>query len=181
MTTLTTSDTTTLPIYRYKFSDEFMGPLTEFSSKHRFDEATLFKMYWDRWESQPQNASLVDREERRLKAIGYEGDIHEKMYKTVRYYLKNKSLEKKEPKKRRKYITLDKEFLEKMDDHILQVAMVDNMKPAYAFNNFTSLPDNMRLVDEQIKTMMEKDITEVEANSKIKKTYKNRYYLQQKN
>jgi hypothetical protein len=39
----------------------------------------------------------------------------------------------------------------------------------------------MRLVDEQIKTMMEKDITEVEANSKIKKTYKNRYYLQQKN
>ena len=165
MTTLTTSDTTTLPIYRYKFSDEFMGPLTEFSSKHRFDEATLFKMYWDRWESQPQNASLVDREERRLKAIGYEGDIHEKMYKTVRYYLKNKSLEKKEPKKRRKYITLDREFLEKMDDHILQVAMVDNM----------------RLVDEQIKTMMEKDITEVEANNKIKKTYKNRYYLQQKN
>ena len=103
------------------------------------------------------------------------------MYKTVRYYLKNKSLEKKEPKKRRKYVTLDKEFLEKMDDHILQVAMVDNMKPAYAFNNFTSLPDNMRLVDEQIKTMMEKDITEVEANNKIKKTYKNRYYLQQKN
>jgi len=43
------------------------------------------------------------------------------------------------------------------------------------------LPDNMRLVDEQIKTMMEKDITEVEANNKIKKTYKNRYYLQQKN
>ena len=181
MTTLTTSDTTTLPIYRYKFSDEFMEPLTEFSSKHRFDEAELFKMYWDRWESQPQNVSLVDREERRLKAIGYEGDIHEKMYKTVRYYLKNKSLEKKEPKKRRKYITLDKEFLEKMDDHILQVAMVDNMKPAYAFNNFTSLPDNMRLVDEQIKTMMEKEITEVEANNKIKKTYKNRYYLQQKN
>ena len=95
MTTLTTSDTTTLPIYRFKFSDEFMEPLTEFSSKHRFDEAVLFKMYWDRWESQPQNASLVDREERRLKAIGYEGDIHEKMYKTVRYYLKNKSLEKR--------------------------------------------------------------------------------------
>ena len=43
MTTLTTSDTTTLPIYRFKFSDEFMGPLTEFSSKHRFDEAALFQ------------------------------------------------------------------------------------------------------------------------------------------
>ena len=180
MTTLTTSDTT-LPIYRFKFSDEFMVPLTEFSSKHRFDDAALFKVYWERWEVQPQNASLVEQEERRLKTLGYEGNIHEKMYKTVRYYLKNKSLEKKEPKKRRKYVTLDKEFLEKMDDHILQVAMVNNMKPAYAFNNFISLSDNMRQVDDQIKTMMENEMTEVEANNKIKKTYKNRYYLQQKN
>jgi hypothetical protein len=181
MTTLTTSDTTTLPIYRFKFSDEFMEPLTEFSSKHRFDDAALFKVYWERWEVQPQNADLIEQEERRLKTLGYEGNIHEKMYKTVRYYLKNKSLEKKEPKKRRKYVTLDKEFLEKMDDHILQVAMVNNMKPAYAFNNFISLSDNMRQVDDQIKTMMENEMTEVEANNKIKKTYKNRYYLQQKN
>ena len=98
---MTTSDTT-LPIYRYKFSNELMEPLTEFSSKHRFDEASLFKVYWERWESQPQNISIVDREERRLKMLGYEGDMHKKMYKTVRYYLKNKSLEKKEPKKRRK-------------------------------------------------------------------------------
>ena len=155
---MTTSDTTTLPIYRYKFSNELMEPLTEFSSKHRFDEASLFKVYWERWESQPQNISIVDREERRLKMLGYEGDMHKKMYKTVRYYLKNKSLEKKEPKKRRKYVTLDKEFLEKMDDHILQVAIV-----------------------QQIKTMMNNDMTEVQAGNKIKKTYKNRYYLQQKN
>jgi hypothetical protein len=158
-----------------------MDPLTEFSSKHRFDDAALFKVYWERWEVQPQNADLIEQEERRLKTLGYEGNIHEKMYKTVRYYLKNKSLEKKEPKKRRKYVTLDKEFLEKMDDHILQVAMVNNMKPAYAFNNFISLSDNMRQVDDQIKTMMENEMTEVEANNKIKKTYKNRYYLQQKN
>jgi hypothetical protein len=158
-----------------------MVPLTEFSSKHRFDDAALFKVYWERWEVQPQNADLIEQEERRLKTLGYEGNIHEKMYKTVRYYLKNKSLEKKEPKKRRKYVTLDKEFLEKMDDHILQVAMVNNMKPAYAFNNFISLSDNMRQVDDQIKTMMENEMTEVEANNKIKKTYKNRYYLQQKN
>ena len=177
MTTLTTP----LPIYRYKFSNELMERLTEFSSKHRCDEASLFKVYWERWESQPQNISIVDREERRLKMLGYEGDMHKKMYKTVRYYLKNKSLEKKEPKKRRKYVTLDKEFLEKMDDHILQVAIVQDLKPAHAFNNFTSLSDNTRLVDEQIKTMMNNDMTEVQAGNKIKKTYKNRYYLQQKN
>ena len=76
---MTTSDTTTLPIYRYKFSNELMEPLTEFSSKHRFDEASLFKVYWERWESQPQNISIVDREERRLKMLGYEGDMHKKI------------------------------------------------------------------------------------------------------
>jgi len=157
----TTASATALPIYRFKFSNKLMVPLTEFSNKHRFDEPELFKVYWDRWELQP--------------------DIHEKMYKTVRYYLKNKSLEKKEPKKRRKYITLDKDFLEKMDDHILEVAIVQDMKPAHAYNNFISLSDNMRLVEEQIKELTEKDMTELAATNKIKKTYKNRYFLQQKN
>jgi hypothetical protein len=177
----TTASATALPIYRFKFSNELMGPLTEFSNKHRFDEPELFKVYWDRWESQPQNIELINKEKDRLVSQGYGGDIHEKMYKTVRYYLKNKSLEKKEPKKRRKYITLDKDFLEKMDDHILEVAIVQDMKPAHAYNNFISLSDNMRLVEVQIKELTEKDMTELAATNKIKKTYKNRYFLQQKN
>ena len=177
----TTASATALPIYRFKFSNELMGPLTEFSNKHRFDDPELFKVYWDRWESQPQNVELINKEKDRLASQGYDGDIHEKMYKTVRYYLKNKSLEKKEPKKRRKYITLDKDFLEKMDDHILEVAIVQDMKPAHAYNNFISLSSNMRLVDEQIKELTEKDMTELAATNKIKKTYKNRYFLQQKN
>ncbi len=177
----TTASATALPIYRFKFSNELMGSLTEFSNKHRFDDPELFKVYWDRWESQPQNVELINKEKDRLASQGYDGDIHEKMYKTVRYYLKNKSLEKKEPKKRRKYITLDKDFLEKMDDHILEVAIVQDMKPAHAYNNFISLSSNMRLVDEQIKELTEKDMTELAATNKIKKTYKNRYFLQQKN
>jgi|TARA_B100000902_G_C27101591_1_gene809073 hypothetical protein len=177
----TTASATSLPIYRFKFSNELMEPLTEFSSKHRFDDPELFKVYWDRWETQPQNIALINAEKDRLVSQGYDGDIHEKMYKTVRYYLKNKSLEKKEPKKRRKYITLDKDFLEKMDDHILDVAIVQDLKPAHAYNNFISLSDNMKLVEEQVKELMEKEMTEPAATNKIKKTYKNRYFLQQKN
>ncbi len=177
----TTASATALPIYRFKFSNELMEPLTEFSNKHRFDDPELFKVYWDRWETQPQNIALINAEKDRLVSQGYDGDIHEKMYKTVRYYLKNKSLEKKEPKKRRKYITLDKDFLEKMDDHILEVAIVQDMKPAHAYNNFISLSDNMRLVEEQVKELMETEMKEIVAMNKIKKTYKNRYFLQQKN
>ena len=68
-----------------------------------------------------------------------------------------------------------------MDDHILEVAIVQDMKPAHAYNNFISLSDNMRSVEEQIKELTEKDLTELAATNKIKKTYKNRYFLQQKN
>ena len=57
-----------------------MEPLTEFSNKHRFDEPELFKVYWDRWESQPQNVELINKEKDRLVSQGYAGDIHEKMY-----------------------------------------------------------------------------------------------------
>ena len=40
------------------------------------------------------------------------------MYKSVRYYFKNKSTEKKEAKKRRQYIGLDREFLDAIDIQI---------------------------------------------------------------
>ena len=176
----TTASATSLPIYRFKFSNELMDPLTEFSNKHRFDDPELFKVYWDRWITQPHNIEIISKEKDRLNNLGYDGDINDKMYKTVRYYLKNKSLEKKQPKKRRKYITLDKEFLEKMDDHILDVAIVQDLKPAHAYNNFISIWENMRLVEEQMQELIAKDLTELAASNKIKKTYKNRYFLQQK-
>ena len=38
----------------------------------------------------------------------------------------------------------------------------------------------MRLVEEQIQELIAKDLTELAATNKIKKTYKNRYFLQQK-
>ena len=155
--------TTELPIYRFKFSPEFMGHLTDFANKHRFDDTEVFKMYWDRWEVQPQNLEQINKEKEHLTRQGYNGDIRDKMFKTVRYYLKNKSLEKKKAKKRRKYITLDKDFLEKMDTHILEVAIVQDLKPAHAYNNFTSISENMALIDIQMKELQTKNLTEVDV------------------
>mgnify|MGYP001465795542 CR=1 FL=1 len=47
---------------------------------------------------------------------GYEGDVLVKMYKSARYYFKNKSAEKKDVKKRRQYVGLTPEFREAVDE-----------------------------------------------------------------
>jgi hypothetical protein len=165
-------------IYRYKFTEEMMNNLTEFAGTHRFDEIPIFREQWARWYT--RNKTSIDEENAHLIKIGYTGDIHEKMYKTVRYYLKNKSVEKKEPKKRRKYIQVDKDILNIMDSHISNFGITKNIKPAFAYNNFMSLSEYSNELTNEITRLMELGLNEPEADAKIKKTYKNRYFTQQK-
>ena len=102
------------------------------------------------------------------------------MYKSARYYFKNKK-EKKEVKKRRKYVTLDKTFLADMDRHILLVAFRQDLKPVHAYNNFVSDSIYSRKIDMVIQNLLDDNWDEPAAECKLKKTYKNRYYIQQKN
>ena len=58
------------------------------------------------------------QEARNLENLGYRGDVKTKMYKSVRYYYKDKSDKKVDPKKRRVYISLDGDILDSIDSHI---------------------------------------------------------------
>jgi|TARA_B100000795_G_scaffold250087_1_gene218026 type II secretory pathway component PulJ len=165
-------------IYRFKFTEQMMGNLTEFAGKHRYDENPTFRERWDRWRA--SNEEIINRENENLTKLGYTGDIYEKMYKTVRYYLKNKSLEKKEVKKRRKYVPVEKDILTIMDYHITNFGITKNMKPAFAYNNFMSLSEYSNELTEEVTRLMVLGLSEPEADAKIKKTYKNRYFTQQK-
>jgi hypothetical protein len=180
MATIVEQDSS-LTIYRFKFSDPFMDLLRNFANNHRFDEASVFKERWMRWSCNETNIAEILKEEKRLVDSGYKGDMEDKMFKTVRYYLKNKSVEKKEPKKRRKYISISKNIIETMDEHIEETAMNENMKPAVAYNNYSSHSVYSEMIDEEVDRLIKLDMNEVSAINKIKKTYKNRYYLQQKN
>lgn len=170
-----------LPIYRFKFSDPFMDLLRNFANHHRFDEPSVFKERWMRWSCCDSNINEIVKEEKRLVDCGYKGDIEDKMFKTVRYYLKNKSVEKKEPKKRRKYISISKSIIETMDEHIEETALSENMKPAVAYNNYSSHSVYSDMIDKEVDRLIKMEIDEATVINKIKKTYKNRYYLQQKN
>jgi hypothetical protein len=173
----TTSQTA---IYRYKFRDVFMEQLTNFADKHRYDEVSTFKEAWGKWTMIGSNISMIIEEERYLNNIGYDGDINDKMYKTVRYYLKNKPKEKKEPRKRRKYVSINSEIIETMDCHITGFAFKNHLKPAAAYKNYSEADQYKDMITIELARLCEQNLTNKEAIAKIKKTYKNRYYLQQK-
>ena len=174
------TETQHTPIYRFKFEQGFMDKLVIFADKHRLDEPDIFKEMWLRWTVNDTNSLLILKEEERLKNLGYKGDIEDKMFKTVRYYLKNKSVKKKPIKKRRKYVGLSKDLKDSMDKHILNLAFKNGLKPADAYLNFNINPTYSIAVNKEIKRLVDLDMEEKEAIIKIKKTYKNRYYLKQK-
>ena len=157
-------------IYRFKFTEDFMSELYKFSKIHQYDDRKGFKEAWQIWTL--ENDDIIESEMRRLLRLGYNGDVLDKMFKSARYYFRKKGTEKKEPKQRRQYISVSKELLESMDLHIHN----NSFQPKDGFcdfckNNETLLKDAISKIFEQ--GTKDKDLIE----DKIKKTYKNRYFM----
>lgn len=165
-------------VYRFKFSSDFQSLLMTFANKHRFDDPDLFRENWDEWVI--ENNNEIEKESRLLVQMGCQKNIYDKMYRSVRYYFKNKPIQKKNPKKRRKYVHFDKKFLKDMDIHIMEIAFRQDFKPEFAFNNFISDNTYSSLLDNEKERLLAEDWEEANIDSKIKKTYKNRYFIQQK-
>lgn len=158
-------------IYRYKFTDEFTNELSIFSKIHQYDERKIFKDAWNTWVN--ENTELVDSEVRRLSNMNYDGDVIEKMFKSARYYFRKKTTEKKEPQKRRAYIGVQKELLDAMDAYISQNIVE---KPSNGFEEFCS--DNKTVIQVEVDNLVKNGVTDVdEIHDKIKKTFKNRYFM----
>lgn len=167
-------DTLNINIYRYKFTEEFTSELFKFSKIHQYDERKDFKEAWNTW--MEENDDIVNQEYRRLTELGYDGDIFDKMFKSARYYFRKKSTEKKAPAKRRVYVGAQKDLLEAMDEHIKVNISSGDFKPSDGFDEFCK--DNVNLLKEEITILCRAGLTDPnEIKAKIKKTYKNRYFL----
>lgn len=161
-------------IYRYKFTNEFTNELYKFSKVHQYDDRKDFKEAWEIWTE--DNSELVELEVRRLTNLGYDGDILDKMFKSARYYFRKKSTEKKAPTKRRVYVGSQKDLLEAMDEDIKSNISSGDFKPSDGFDEFCK--KNIDILKEQVNILCHaglRDSNEIKA--KIKKTYKNRYFL----
>ncbi len=161
-------------IYRYKFTDDFTNELFKFSKIHQYDHRKDFKDAWEVWLE--ENEDIVSSEFGRLKKLGYDGDILDKMFKSARYYFRKKSVEKKKPVERRIYISSNKELLNAIDNHIKRNITLFGFKPSDGFDDFCK--ENTDLLKEEINILCKAGITESsEIKAKIKKTYKNRYFI----
>jgi hypothetical protein len=161
-------------IYRYKFSDDFTNEMYKFSKIHQYDHRKDFKEAWEIWLE--DNDDIATGEVRRLTNLGYDGDILDKMYKSARYYFRKKSTEKKAPQKRRVYQSVQKDLLESMDEHIKSHINEEDYKPSEGFDRFCK--ENLDLLKEEVSILCKNGFTNSEEiKQKIKKTYKNRYFI----
>jgi len=161
-------------IYRYKFTEEFTNEMYKFSKIHQYDHRKDFKEAWEIWLD--DNDDIVSGEVRRLTNLGYDGDILDKMFKSARYYFRKKSTEKKAPQKRRVYLSVQKNLLETMDDHIKGHINEEDYKPSEGFDRFCK--ENLDLLKEEVSLLCKNGFTNSEEiKQKIKKTYKNRYFI----
>lgn len=164
------------PIFRFKFSDDVTLSIIDFAKVHQYDDRKTYKERWTEWCE--DNNDMIMRETTRLKNLGYYGDIIDKMFKAGRYYFRKKDFsETKTPRKRRNYITMSSDILTLMDNHINMYMLKRNFTPAGAYDDFCESNENALL--EEIKCIFMKDetLSKTDVSNKIKKTYKNRYFM----
>ena len=178
-------ENTQTPIYRYEFTHEFIENLSRFSKIHQYDDRHVFKESWDSWTQ--ENSELVNQEIIRLHNLQYEGDILDKMFKSARYYFRKKGTEKKAPKERKNYISFSKQILDCMDEHIFENTQQsqkdpkdqtkkNHVKPSVSYLDFCQT--NKEVIKETISYLNQQGIKDLEEiQNKVKKTYKNRYFM----
>lgn len=161
--------------YRYRLSAPVVEVISHFSKLHMYDDRHEYKIAWGNWVA--ANAVIVEAETQKLIAAGYEGDTLDKMYKAGRYYFRTKqSTSKKNLKPRRVYVGTSREMLDMMDAFIeddLSSPLFNS--PAKTYQLFLE-SKQARLRYEEELLYLTKVLPKEEAEDKLKKTFKNRYY-----
>lgn len=164
------------PIYRFKFTENFMDELMHFSKIHQYDNRKEFKEAWELWVN--ENNDIVKNEIVRLTKLNYVGDINNKMYKSARYYFRTKSIVKIPAVARKEYISLDNDILHAMDEHIENNRKQKDYSPKNGYISFCNDVKYIETINNSIKLLMKKGIAPSnDISAKIKKTYKNRYSM----
>ena len=171
------NDTTTMAktkTYRFKFSEEILPYMKDFSKIHQHDDRVTFKESWNEWYK--ENSEMIGREYLRLTTMGFAGDIKDKMYKSMRYYYRKKSNKKTEPMVRRIYTRLSKEIIKVFDEFIQENSNKTDFKPSKSFKE--CVENNYYVFEKETERLREQhDMEQSDIMSKFKKTFNNRYYL----
>lgn len=160
--------------FRFNFSDEFINMMKDFSRIHKHDNKQDFKDYFDNWFN--ENYIIIESEFKKATDKGYSGDFKFKIFKSIKYYYckKNNNISN-EPKKRRKYISMNSEIISMMDMYI-QRAIInkDIIKPSVEFDLF--MEHYKTEINSEINELSKNNLSKEDIYNKFKKTFKNRYF-----
>jgi len=169
--------------YRFQFGELFNKELEQFARKYQKVHYKIFREAWKLWKN--ENNELFQREIQNHTDQGYKGDIEDKMFKSARYYFSKKPnppqiqeqtkiTEKKTPTEPNHYICVNKDLLSSIDAFIEENVKI---KPSDMFIKFCQ--ENTDILKKELAFLY--DIQNIktadEIRNKIKKTFKNRYYI----
>ena len=151
------------PVFRFNLSEEMVGALLQFSKTHQHDDRETYKESWTVWKYDAVITALFENETGRLKMLGYRGSaesVEDKIFKSGRYYFRNKSFLKAPPTKRCKYIPMSKELISAMDSHIMMNANT-HFSPASLFINFCQ--KHIDVLNDEITRLCNLILVEIEG------------------
>ena len=180
-------------VLRFEFSDALVEHVAAFAKLHKYDDRKTYKEAWTAWLANDEIAALLKADVKRLTDLGYKGDIVDKLFKSGRYYFRQKtggfpnlSLHA-DPKQvgvrdvpialvaPRKYVLLNRDLLNVMDTHIECGLRRAEYTPAGGFAEFCKL--NVDSYRDEVARLSELMTTGEAVHDKLKKTYKNRYFM----
>jgi hypothetical protein len=173
-----------LQTFHHNFSESISERFAYFATLHRFDDRKTFKEAWQKWIQEEDVAADIQTEIQTLESNHYNGDILDKMFKSVRYYYRKKPITPKAPATRKEYVALPASVLESMDKHIIETMLQHTdphttkcgISPAKAFDLYMKQPQQHQATTTD--TNQQDQTIDV---PKYKKTYKNRFFIASKN
>jgi len=121
-----------MPVFRHKFSEPLLEVMREFASVHRYDDRETFKENFLEW--QLDHKHLIDEEHHRLQSQGFQEDIDDKIFRSVRYYFR-------------------KQFIKGTRNSTTQDATTDKVEK----KTYTKMPKSLiRNIDEYISSRLDK-------------------------
>jgi hypothetical protein len=78
-------------VLRFEFSNAMIESTMTFTEVHRYDDRKTYKEAWAQWLAHDEIAAMIKSEVARLRDLGYKGDVADKLFKSGRYYFRQKT------------------------------------------------------------------------------------------
>tara|TARA_B100002051_G_scaffold184892_1_gene174997 strand:- start:405 stop:974 length:570 start_codon:yes stop_codon:yes gene_type:complete len=166
--------------YRFKLGREIQSLVAEFAGRHAALPREAYKLAWNEWLK--EHAVALREETNRLHHLGFRGDVEEKLFKSGRYYFRrHKPAQKKgageEGSARpRRHIPTTKDLRDTMDVHIRESYTDPGFRPATGYAAFC-MAQKALLAEEALELSSTYGLSQSATAEKLKRTYKNRYFL----